>query len=525
MAQDIHPHSELTDEATHVASPVAHSSQEPIVAQTSLLRQFGQFLLFCVILAVGFAVFVAAAMSKKEPRKEAREAGLPTVRTVKISPHDSGMTIDVDGTVVPFREITLTTEVAGRVRSKAPECRAGNFVKEGTLLFEIDPLDYDLEARRLTQEVRQAEINVKSIKIDIENNLRLVKLGEKDLELQKREVARLEKLLPQGVATQSDVDRAKRTELASENALETLKNQGRALVSKEAAQNAQLDLASTRLEKAQVDLNRTKILAPIDGVITNELVEVDSFVQRGATLIQIEDTSAVEVMCNLKADQIYWLWEQAGKSESTANNYDLPRAPVRVVCSLAGRAYEWNGVLDRYDGMGLNARTRTVPCRILVSNPRGGRPVQSDSMVNAPALVRGMYVRTQIQVDSASAKFASIPMSGLKPGNEIWRVVDGKLRRSKVKVARMMDDLALLENDSSSFSVGDAVIISPLPNPVEGMDLDTRTDVEVAKAAKATSSEDSEQPKVPSEKEASGSSSESNDTANESTKPSEPVGN
>ena len=76
-----------------------------------------------------------------------------------------------------------------------------------------------------------------------------------------------------------------------------------------------------------------------------------------------------------------------------------------------------------------------------------------------------------LQVDS-DAKFACIPLAALKPGNEIWRVVDGRLKKSKVHVARMTDDLALLHMDSSMFNLNEDVIISPLPGPVEGMELE-----------------------------------------------------
>jgi biotin carboxyl carrier protein len=475
MAQDIKPHPELVSQLES-ESPTAKRDAlvDDVVQPVTLGKQLIQFVICCVIMAIGIAAFMIAAASKAEPKKQVRDDGLPTVETVKIMSHEDGLTVDVDGEVVPFREITLTTEVAGRVKSKAPECRPGNYVKEGTLLFEIDPIDYDLEVRRLSQEVRQAEINVKSSDIDIENNLKLIELAEEDVKLQQREVARLVKLLPQGASTQSDVDRAKRADVASRNALEILKNQGRSYVARRASQIAQLDLSGTKLEKAQVDLNRTKILAPIEGVITNELVEVDSFVQRGATLVQIEDTSAVEVTCNLKAEQVYWFWEQAGQGadpNSIASDYDLPRAPAKIICSLGGREYVWQGVLDRYEGMGLNARTRTVPCRILVSNPRGGRSLNENSTSNPPALVRGMFVRVVLQVDS-DAKFACIPLAALKPGNEIWRVVDGRLKKSKVHVARMTDDLALLHMDSSMFNLNEDVIISPLPGPVEGMELE-----------------------------------------------------
>ena len=55
------------------------------------------------------------------------------------------MTLEADGVVVPFREIELAAEVAGRIVERDERCRAGNFVTQGTLLARIDPQDYQLE--------------------------------------------------------------------------------------------------------------------------------------------------------------------------------------------------------------------------------------------------------------------------------------------------------------------------------------------------------------------------------------------
>ena len=37
--------------------------------------------------------------------------------------------LDADGEVVPYREVTLSAEVAGTVQMKTPQCFAGQYVK------------------------------------------------------------------------------------------------------------------------------------------------------------------------------------------------------------------------------------------------------------------------------------------------------------------------------------------------------------------------------------------------------------
>ena len=433
------------------------------------------FVLPLAILGAGAGVLIAAGIFKREPKKEVKERSLPRVEVAEIEAYDKGLSIDVDGSVVPFRQVTLTSEVAGRIKKKVAGCRAGNYVKAGTLLFEVDPIDYDLEVQRLTKEVRQAEINVHGIDVKMENTRSLMRLAEEDIRLQKNEVNRLQGLVAENIVSETDLDAARRAVLASTRSLEELKNTAKTLVADRAAQQATMDLAGTRLEKAQIDLGRTKIVAPIDGVIVQEMVEEDAFVQKGAQLVEIEDTSAVEVQCELKMDQLYLLWSQddaPSSADDSGLTYALPNAPAEVVYKVAGREFVWQGRLARYDGIGLS-RNRTVPCRILVENPRAGVAKNSSdggagSLV-PPALVRNMYVTVSIQLNP-NAQFARIPVEALKPGNRIWRVNDGRLQIEEVRVARMMAEEVLLEPDDV-YAIGDQVVITPLPAPATGLQI------------------------------------------------------
>jgi len=62
-------------------------------------------LLPIIILVAGFAVMKVAGILRPAPKREVKTAGLPRVRTVKIEPWQDALTLDVDGSVVPFREV------------------------------------------------------------------------------------------------------------------------------------------------------------------------------------------------------------------------------------------------------------------------------------------------------------------------------------------------------------------------------------------------------------------------------------
>ncbi len=114
----------------------------------------------------------------------------PLVEVVTTQKHEHGLEFDVDGVAVPFRELLLTAKVAGPIEFKSAKCKAGRFVKKGTLLMEIDPRDFRLEVERLTREFRQAEGLIAEADVEIANTKELVKLSNDDLELRRKELAR-----------------------------------------------------------------------------------------------------------------------------------------------------------------------------------------------------------------------------------------------------------------------------------------------------------------------------------------------
>jgi multidrug efflux pump subunit AcrA (membrane-fusion protein) len=181
------------------------------------------------------------------------------------------------------------------------------------------------------------------------------------------------------------------------------------------------------LQQAKVNLERTKIVAPIDGVIVTESVQTDSFVQRGATLCVIEDTQHVEVSCSLRSDQLLLILQQS--QAGAVSNYELPHTPVTVVYQVSGREeikYEWRGELSRYEGIGLDPQSRTSPVRVRVDNPQevyqNGARVYDKSGGGLPALVRGMFVECKIHT-TPPKNTVLVPKLALKPGNQIWRFV------------------------------------------------------------------------------------------------------
>ncbi len=145
------------------------------------------------LLVSGVAGMVGLSNMSREPPSSSRAKQAPLVETVYVERCHDGFRIHVDGEIVPYREIKLSAEVAGRLVKKTAQAKAGMYVREGDLLFEIDPRDYELEIRRLKEVVNQAISSIEESIVEKANAVRLIELAKDELELQRKEVARYDR--------------------------------------------------------------------------------------------------------------------------------------------------------------------------------------------------------------------------------------------------------------------------------------------------------------------------------------------
>ena len=420
------------------------SSWNGFVSLTTKISRTIAFGLLLPIVFVAIGIGVFQTLGRQLPKKAPVEGEdtisklrrLPIVSVDRIA--DAGdlksLDLGVTGTVVSYRQINLAAEVAGRIKFKSESCQIGRFVKKGDLLFELDPTDFQLEVERLDALQESEYAQQRELDQEISNSKDLLELAEEELAIIEKDIARLE-ALPKGFASESEMDQAKRSRVASANQRLTIMNQIQTLETRRSRLKMAERLAAAQLQQARVNLERTRIESPIDGVIVTESVQTDSFIQKGATLCVIEDVERVEVSCNLRSDQLLLILEQPVEGRAapkvgallSASNYELPHTDVTVSYRIAGRendVFEWKGKLSRYEGIGLDSQSRTVPVRIQVEKPSevyvNGEKLVGVSESGLPALVRGMFVQCQIHTRPPE-NVVLVPKLALKPGNQLWK--------------------------------------------------------------------------------------------------------
>ncbi len=359
-----------------------------------------------------FAWFGTVETAQRPPADTTRDGRLRALTPVRVSRlqtlESTGqpLYLVVDGLVVPYREAKVAAEVAGRIVYKSDACESGSYVQRDQLLMRIDPTDHELEVQRLTRLREQEYQAIQELDQEMVNAQRLIEVAKQDVALQQRDVQR-QTSLPEGFASRAEIDQSNRSLLAATQQLVTVENQLELQRKRRVRLEASERLAATQLQVAEINLKRTEIRAPIDGVIVSEDADMNTFVSRGSGLLTIEDTSKVEVATSLRMDQLYWILDQNGeKADESSRSYDLPETPAIIEYELTGRegaVYRWHGRLLSYDGIGLDPATRTVPVRVVVDDPTAFIDADGNAKKTngSTPLVRGMFVRVKI-VDHAT---------------------------------------------------------------------------------------------------------------------------
>ena len=455
-----------------------------------------------VLTAAGVFIYAMGAKQKPNRKKAPPRRSIP-VEVVRAVPHHGTLTIEASGVAVPFREVKLSAQVGGEVIFKAASLSPGHYVQKNEVLLKIDPATYKLEVERLNQEIAKAEQELSNIQVQAANAERLLQLSRQMVTLRKKDVDRLDRLKASSASAQ-ETDAVHMAWLTTTEQMTNHENELRVLSGQAKTLQMTRDLVSVQLARAKLDLKRTTIVAPFSGVVIANHVEQNGSVVPGAAVATIEDTSMVEVRCSLRSDDLEFILqhspgssnnltdESLNASESDVqtsasveqeqwnpgNAYRLPATPVTISYERSGRQYFWSGTLSRQDGLGIDTKTRTMPVRILVSNPTGSRfeskqanSLSTDSSLADPpttALLRGMFVKVKMHCETQQP-FLSIPEAVVRPGKNIWVMRDGKLHVESIRIARIEDGIAFFDPQQCNVNATDQVISTPVPNARDGI--------------------------------------------------------
>ena len=248
--------------------------------------------------------------------------------------------LETTGNTAPIKSVDLVARVQGFLQSI--DYKDGDFVKEGTPLFIIEPETYKLKLDQAKAAEAGAEATVKQAEADFKRQTDLV---------------------ARQAVSQSTLDTSTSTR---DNAQASL-------------QQAQ---ANTRI--SEVNYDYTKVAAPFDGVVSAHLVSVGELVGAASPtqLATIVALDPIYVNFNVNEQDVLRIRAEARRKGLTAA--DLKQTPVEVGLQSED-GYPHQGKLD-YAAPTINQSTGTLAVRGIIPN--------ADRV-----LLPGYFVRVRVPVD------------------------------------------------------------------------------------------------------------------------------
>ena len=242
---------------------ILEETQENKKHKKGLKRTIG--LIVLIIMIVGIVYFVMDAM-----QYQSTDDAYVETTTVSVAPKVSGHITNV------------------YIKDNQP-------VKEGDLIAEIDPTDYEISLDKADAAYERMLLNQENAKANLAASKSNIELARKDLE-------RYTKLYQEGAVSKQTLDAA---QAKYDSAQANLTNSEQAILSDSDSKVADADLRALKAAKAQAskNLEYTKIYAPQSGTIANRRVEKGMYVSVGAPLCVIVPNE-VWVVANFKENQL-----------------------------------------------------------------------------------------------------------------------------------------------------------------------------------------------------------------------------
>lgn len=369
-----------------------------------------RILLPLAVLLGGFLAAAALLITGPSVQPRAAQVVAPLVRAVTAQPQTRQFSVHTHGSVVPRTESELIPEVDGRVIEVSAALVSGGFFNKDDVLLRIDPLDYDLA-------LEQARAGLARARSDLANA--------------RKNHRRQEDLIRRGAISDAQRDDALNRVTIAE---------------------ATLREADARLARARRDRARTEVVAPYDGRVRTERVDVGQFVKRGTSIGTIYAVDYAEVRLPIHDQELAYL-----KLPLNGQTLSTPAA-VTLSAEFGGSSHKWSGQVVRTEGE-LDPTTRMVHVVARIPNP-----YQVDNGL-APLAV-GLFVNAEIHGDTLD-DVTVLPRSALRNSDQVLVIdANSQLRIRTVEVLRVADNEVYIGQGLSS---GERICVSPLQTTTEGM--------------------------------------------------------
>ncbi|MGQ9367477.1 efflux RND transporter periplasmic adaptor subunit [Azospirillum sp. ST 5-10] len=359
-------------------------------------------------LSVAVAAFLPVALAGcDEPTQAAGRpaAGPPEVAVMTVEPAPLAITTELPGRTAAYRVAEIRPQVGGIVLKRL--FREGSDVRAGDQLYQIDPATYEASLASAEADVRKAEAN---------------------LQAARNKAARYTDLVRRSVVSKQDYDDAEASLKQSE---------------------AQLAAAKAARNLARINLDYTRVVAPISGRIGKSAVTEGALVtaNQATALATIQQLDPIYVDVTQTASQLMRLRQDMASGRIRPAEPD--RIPVTLFAGATDTPYARRGELQ-FSDVTVDPGTSSVQLRAVFPNP------DQD-------LLPGLFVRARIEQGVADGAI-TVPQAAVARGADggayVWVVgADDTVAQRPIVADRAVGNAWLV---TDGLRAGDRVVVEGL---------------------------------------------------------------
>jgi RND family efflux transporter MFP subunit len=374
-------------------------------------------LVVAVILGV-IAIAVIALVLRPKPAASAGPP--PDVMVAPVVQKDVAVYGEWIGTLDGLVNADVKAQVTGYLL--AQDYQEGAFVRKGQLLFQIDPRPFQAALDQAEGQLAQATAQLANAEaVQVRTQLDVNRYGP---------------LAKEQAASQQDLDNATQNNLAAKATVATA--------------DAQIKSAQAAVETARINLEFTRLIAPIDGIAGQAQLQVGALVTPGSgTVTSVSTVDPIKAYFTVSESE-YLDWNRRFPTQSSLDEADK-NLHLRLILA-DGSTYQREGTFYFADRQ-VNIGTGAIRLAALFPNPgnilrpggygkvRAAVRTQKDALLvpqRAVSELQGAYQvavvnrenKVSIQTVSVGDRIGSdwIITGGLKPGDRVVAEGAQKLR-------------------------------------------------------------------------------------------------
>lgn len=302
-----------------------------------------RILLPFIILGAALAVLALLVITKPAAKPvEIKEKAWP----VEVQPAQPGTwspEVTLYGRIESQWDSRLTAGVEADVL--AVHVLEGSEVRKGDLLIELDGRDAELQLQQREAELAEAEARIASQKASYEASLEALPREQQVLKLNQADLTRIRDLVRKKVGSQSDLDTARQ---AVERQSIVVSNREQSLV-QQRAKLSELEAAHSRSralrDQAALNLERTRIVAPFDGRVSELNVAPGNRVRLGNQMLRLYATGGLLVRAQIPERYLPTVQQALSQARQLTVSGELDGNPVLArLDRLSGQVAEGGSV-------------------------------------------------------------------------------------------------------------------------------------------------------------------------------------